>query len=115
MAFYKYYPNRENAVRVLRDVDSVNNEIFANGPVTAGMQVWDDLYLFNGNGIYAPGPNANKAERHSVILLGFGSDYGRSYFIVQNSWGKSWGNNGYFKMYTDVCEIMGLVVAGDVQ
>lgn len=76
------------------------------------MQVYDDLYYFK-SGIYEPSPSANKQERHSVILIGYGTENGRDYFIIQNSWGTNWGENGYFKMFSDVAEIMGLVVAGD--
>lgn len=112
---YKYYPNKVKSVSILRDINSVKNEIYNNGPVTAGMQVYDDMYFYKGNDIYEPSPSASKAERHSVILLGYGNYNGRDYFIIQNSWGTRWGDQGYFKMYADVCEIMGLVVAGDVQ
>jgi C1A family cysteine protease len=38
---------------------------------------------------------------HAVCAVGFDDNFrnsGRGYFIVKNSWGKNWGDNGYFYM-----------------
>ncbi|KAG5681190.1 hypothetical protein PVAND_010647 [Polypedilum vanderplanki] len=46
---------------------------------------------------------------HAVILVGYGTDQktGTPYWIVRNSWGPEWGENGYFRMErgADACEI----------
>lgn len=34
---------------------------------------------------------------HGVAAVG----YGDNYFIVRNSWGASWGENGYVRISTD--------------
>lgn len=93
-SFLKYYANKLSKVRILRDIDAVKNEIMKGGPVTAGMQVYDDLSIYRGGVVYQPGPSARASERHSVNIVGWGSEYGREYFIIQNSWGKTWGESG---------------------
>ncbi|ELP88715.1 cysteine protease, putative [Entamoeba invadens IP1] len=40
---------------------------------------------------------------HQVILVGYGKENGKEYFIARNTWGESWGENGGFaKISMDV-------------
>jgi cathepsin L len=35
---------------------------------------------------------------HAVVLVGYGTEAGKDYYLVRNSWGSSWGDKGYIKL-----------------
>jgi len=53
-----------------------------------------------GSGIFTgcPGQGANVDINHAVQLVGYGSQGGRDYWIVRNSWGAGWGEGGFIRI-----------------
>ena len=89
------------------DEDEIKEYLYAKGPLAIALNA-DPLQFYWGGII-----NKSKSQcdpegmDHAVTLVGYGTENGTPYWLVRNSWGKDWGENGYFRMYrgNGVCGI----------
>ena len=45
-----------------------------------------------------PGCPTHRNMNHALVVVGYGTENGTDYWKVKNSWGASWGDNGYLKI-----------------
>jgi hypothetical protein len=64
------------------------------GPVSVRLN-GDWMGRYHG-GIFS-GP-CGLSLNHSALIVGFGTEGSTPYWLVKNSWGTSWGENGYFRI-----------------
>ena len=80
-------------------VTEVKNAVYTDGPVSMAFR-WDVSHMFPGNIYYWP--NCTQYIDHLVSIVGWNDTIahpaggGSGAWIVKNSYGTSWGNNGYF-------------------
>ena len=79
------------------DETALKSAIYNHGPVVAGFSVYADFYNYS-SGVYSYSSGAYKGG-HAVLVVGWDDSAGA--FIVKNSWGSSWGEDGYFRISYD--------------
>ena len=67
--------------------------VVEHGAVSVLINVQEDLLFFSGDGIYS-NKNCGVSPAHAVTVVG----YDEESYIIKNSWGPSWGNDGFFRM-----------------
>ncbi|XP_014091255.1 cathepsin L-like peptidase isoform X2 [Bactrocera oleae] len=80
-----------------KDEKTMKEVVATLGPLACSVYALETLLLYK-EGIYAD-EECNKGEvNHAVLVVGYGSENGKDYWIVKNSWDQSWGEEGYFRL-----------------
>ena len=61
----------------------------------------DTDFQFYDSGILDT-PDCGTDLDHAVTAVGYGTDNGKEYFLVRNSWGADWGEKGYIRIAADM-------------
>jgi len=67
-----------------------------NQPISIAIEADQSSFQMYRSGIFK-GPCGTQLD-HGVLLVGAGTDGGVDYWRVKNSWGTSWGDNGFIRM-----------------
>jgi len=76
------------------------------GPVSIAIEADKMVFQQYHSGIIE-GTACGETLDHGVLAVGYGTEGGKDYFLVKNSWGASWGDKGFVKLgASNVCGLL---------
>lgn len=80
-------------------------DAIAKQPVSVAIAA--NAIMYYDKGIFAS-QTCGTGLNHGVTAVGYGSEGGKNFYIVRNSWGPAWGEKGYIRMSRDVQKDTGI-------
>ena len=87
----------------------IMDQLFTQGPVTAGINIYNDFDEFGNdkekceNDVYTSDEASDKKGRLAITIVGYGLLKEKFYWLVQNSRGPNWCDNGFIKIEINQC------------
>lgn len=83
-----------SAYTYLRTVEEIKTALIALGPVTFAIPIYDSFYTVSVDNPIVPMPAGEVQGYHEMTIVG----WTKGGWVVLNSWGAEWGENGYCYM-----------------
>lgn len=90
--------------------DDIKKEIMKNGPVDCRFEHYEDFNDYK-SGIYYRVANRRIMANHAAKVIGWSVENQIKFWILENSWGMRWGENGYFRVKEGEAGICKIAVA----
>jgi len=85
--------NIQSYVDVIPSSDDEMMNALSKQPVSVAIQANQRSFQLYKSGIFSD--DCGTELDHGVLLVGYGNMNNENYYIIKNSWGKSWGMDGY--------------------
>ena len=84
-------------------VTAIIDQLVTIGPVESGIRIYSDFYNLRTNRnckdiIYSYDGESESVGGHAVVIVGYGVQNNKYYWIAQNSWGEGFCDGGFFKV-----------------
>uniref|UniRef100_A0A915Q721 Uncharacterized protein n=1 Tax=Setaria digitata TaxID=48799 RepID=A0A915Q721_9BILA len=97
----------DDFVRIPNNETVMKAWVAQRGPLSVGIDA--ELLAYYKGGILHPSRARCPSSKidHGVLITGYGVHNSMPYWIIKNSWGPQWGENGYFRLMRgkDVCGV----------
>lgn len=84
---------------IIDNEESLKHAVAKIGPISALLLVNENLQHYDSGIYYIPDCKSSNVV-HSILIIGYGTDNDlkQDYWLIKNSFGSNWGENGYIRM-----------------
>jgi len=97
-AYHDVLPNSVQQLKAALDI----------GPVSVAIEADHASFQFYEGGIINDASCGTQLD-HGVLAVGYGKEGDQEYFLVKNSWGAAWGENGYVRIAATQDNVCGIL------
>uniref|UniRef100_A0A668V3W4 Cathepsin L.1 n=1 Tax=Oreochromis aureus TaxID=47969 RepID=A0A668V3W4_OREAU len=83
---------------VKQDEEALKQAVAAIGPISIAVDASHESFQLYQSGVAIDSRCSNNHFSHAMLIVGYGAENGHDYWLVKNSWGLDWGEEGYIKM-----------------
>ena len=90
----------KKVVKVPATEEALKIAVATQGPISVAIDATRSfqMWKFHHSGVYYGTDCRSDFLNHAVTVVGYGTEDGQDYWLVKNSWGSDWGEEGYIKM-----------------
>ncbi|KAK4493510.1 hypothetical protein RD792_005589 [Penstemon davidsonii] len=93
--------------KIPADNEAALMKAVANQPIAVSLDASGPSFQFYSSGVFTG--QCGTTLNHGVTVVGYGTENGKlKYWIIKNSWGTTWGDEGYMRLQRDTDEKEGL-------